>query len=528
LPVDFLGENVGSFEDALLSLFTNEHCNLTQKRKFIILLDDIEHVFGEVDNKASALSKSGVHQNEEHILSRTRSIFLTIIDRIKCITTNAEYCVICSAKGVDDGISKRFDKIFHLEEVHSTASRRIIEQHLNLNDIPLNQKLNELMQGAVESTIGRSRGEIAFFCREALNQIPFIKGDDDEDLIYQRRLRLIKENVVIPDSIKHASNDGFVEMTALTAEDLRKDIPLDQNGTEIIPLLGKNAQESWIQIANIIIAPLCSSGTLDTLLYGGSQKSSQAFSRNQSITSGVLLTGKPGSGKTTIAYHCAAIAAGIDSSVRLLDVSCTSLVHKEVGGSERAITRLFDAARAASPCILLLDGLENIAPVRGNDNTTEGTMDRMLSTLLTEMDGIASETEISTSNECKRISVIGITHNISWIDPALRRPGRLEKCIHLEQPDFNTRKALVLQEIAGLTIDFSSSFLRDAEKLADALAFSTSEKSAAEVIAICKEARLLAMREHIKKIQESDDNKEICSSDSVLRVQHFLLVVPRL
>lgn len=500
---------------------------LRKKRKYIILLDDIEHVIGEVYNKGSTLSNGSkvVHHNEQHMLSRTRSIFLTIIDRIKCITTNAEYCVICSAKVVDDGISKRFDKIFHLEEIQSIASRRIIEQHLNLNGIPLDHELNELMVGAVESTIGRSRGEIAFFCRDALNQIPFIEGEDDEDLITKRRLLLIKENVVIPDSIRHASDDGFVEMTALTAEDLRKNIPHDQNGTEVIPLLGRNALESWIQIANIIIAPLCSSGSLDTLLYGGSQKSSQAFSRNQSITSGVLLTGKPGSGKTTIAYHCAAIAAGMDSSVKLLDVSCTSLVHKEVGGSERAITRLFDAARAASPCILLLDGIENIAPVRGNDNTSEGTMDRMLSTLLTEMDGIASKAEISSSNECTRISVIGITHNISWIDPALRRPGRLEKCINLQQPDFDTRKALVLQEIAGLTIDFSNSLLSDAEELAEALALTSSEKSAAEVIAICKEARLLGMRENIKKLQESDD-KEIQSSDSVLRAEHFSLVIP--
>jgi len=522
LPVDFLGENVGSFEDTLLSLFTNENCNMTQRRKYIILLDNIEHIIGETHtNEATKVT----HNNEEHVLSRTRSIFLTIVDRIKYISNNVEFIVICSAEVVDDGISKRFDKIFRLEEIHSVASRRIIEQHLNLNNIRLVPELNELMTGAVESTIGRSKGEIAYFCREALNQIPFIKGEDNETMVCKKRLLLIKENQgVMPDSIRHASHDGFVEMAALSANDLRNNILLNQNGIEVVPLLGKNAQESWNQMANIIIAPLCNSGTLDTLLYGGNKGSLQIFSRNQSITSGVLLTGKPGSGKTAIAYHCAAVAAGIDSSIKLLDVSCTSLVHKEVGGSEIAIKRLFDAARTASPCILLLDGIENIAPVRGNDNTSEGTMDRILSTLLTEMDGIGPEAK--TSSECKRIAIIGITHNIFWIDPALRRPGRLEKCVHLEQPDSNARKAMVLKEISGLTIDFSLSSIFDKEQLAEALALSTAEKSAAEVIAVCKEARLLAMRENIKRLQESDGGKKSQSKTSALRVQHFIHVVP--
>merc|ERR1711957_469316 len=127
-------------------------------------------------------------------------------------------------------------------------------------------------------------------------------------------------------------------------------------------------------------------------------------------------------------------------------------------------------------------------------------------------------------NKRTRISIIGITHNPSWIDSALRRPGRLEKCVHLDQPDYNTRKDLVLKEIAGLTIDLSCSSFSDVEKLVEELALRTSEKSALEVISICKEARLLAMRENMKILQGSDDNIESQRSDPVVRARHFLPV----
>ena len=130
-------------------------------------------------------------------------------------------------------------------------------------------------------------------------------------------------------------------------------------------------------------------------------------------------------GKTVLAYHCAAVAAGIIPSIKLIDVTCTSLIQKELRGLGRGIQKLFATARAAAPCILLLDGIENIAPVRGHDNTTEGTMDRVLSTLLTEMDGISNTTDQAgyqngMEANGNSVVIIGVTHNSSsWIDPAL-------------------------------------------------------------------------------------------------------------
>ena len=244
----------------------------------------------------------------------------------------------------------------------------------------------------------------------------------------------------------------------------------------------------------------------------------------------VLLTGEPGNGKTAIAYHCAAVAAGIDPSIRLLDVPCTSLINKEVGGSERSLQRLFRAARAAAPCILILDGVENIAPVRGNDNTTEGTMDRLLSTLLTEMDGIGSD-DGSTSNErSENVAVIGVTHNPpTWIDPALRRPGRLEKCLFMGSPDSVARRNIILKDLEGVSIDFSRATFfepKNKDNLAEFIAMVTHGKSAAEVISICREARVFALREQLDNIEFMDPGLHpLMTKDKIalsLTHRHFL------
>ena len=240
-----------------------------------------------------------------------------------------------------------------------------------------------------------------------------------------------------------------------------------------------------------------------------------------------MLSGEPGSGKSAIAYHCAAVAAGIDPSIRLLDVSCTSLIHKEVGGSERNLSRLFQAARTASPCILVLDGIENIAPVRGNDNTTEGTMDRLLSTLLTEMDGIGSGNVSSSAGKHHCVAVIGITHNPpTWIDPALRRPGRLEKCLSMEAPDFNARRDIILKELEGMSIDFSgASFFepKNQESLADFIAMQSHGRTAAEIISFCKNASIIAMREHIPSMKVGSVSFEPIKNITISLTHHHFL-----
>jgi len=177
-------------------------------------------------------------------------------------------------------------------------------------------------------------------------------------------------------------------------------------------------------------------------------------------------------------------------------VSCTSLIHKEVGGSERALHRLFQTARSATPCIVVMDGIENIGAVRGNDNTTEGTLDRVLSTLLTELDGV--ESEIATDRTTGSMAIIGITQNPQWIDPALRRPGRLERTIWLGNPDTKGREHIVVREL-GKAEYRSDGYpeLKTIRDLAKQVALCTEGYTGAELISICNETKFSALNKFL-------------------------------
>jgi SpoVK/Ycf46/Vps4 family AAA+-type ATPase len=174
----------------------------------------------------------------------------------------------------------------------------------------------------------------------------------------------------------------------------------------------------------------------------------------------------------------------------------TSLVHKEVGASERALRQLFVAVRAAAPCILLMDGIENIAAVRGKDNTTHGTMDRVLSTLLTELDGVdttSSTTSVSQKEGAAKFAMIGITHQVSWIDTALRRPGRLEKTIELKKPNREARRRIAWMELQRLNLEDTLNL----EDRSFQIAEHTRGKTAADIVALCEDARMAIVKEAI-------------------------------
>ncbi|GFH44959.1 hypothetical protein CTEN210_01433 [Chaetoceros tenuissimus] len=502
IPFDFYGSSLGSFEDAITSLFTYIASMSKSIQKILLLLDDIDHLLFPTENSQihKDVNQGQISERQGHLAFRSRDVFYSLMDTMqKNLERNDNFGNILVIATTRTSLeSDRFNKTFQLGDPSHVERKEIISQCLRLDVKIMTEKVSKALSEIVLATVGRSRADIAQFCREAVEQTPTSESEETQ----LQRLTVFSEAIqsILPDSIKSSPNAGVIEMRVLSAKELRERVVLE-NGNEVLPLFGDNAFEAWKQLENMIVAPLCCQDELQSLLYGNATDGIQT--RRKITNSGVLLCGDSGTGKTELAYHCASVAAGLNQSIRLLEVPCNTLIHKEVGGSERNVHKLFEAARAAAPCIIILDGIENIAPLRGNDNTTEGTMDRLLSTLLVEMDGVSSE-----SDKEGGIAIIGITNNpTEWIDPALLRPGRLEKSLRLEKPSMAARREIFSKEIDGLEIDFSSSGFfdpKDLPQLIDAVVMRTADKSATEILSLCEAAKMKALHKIIYEGKDLD------------------------
>uniref|UniRef100_A0A8C2TDE2 Peroxisomal biosis factor 1 n=1 Tax=Coturnix japonica TaxID=93934 RepID=A0A8C2TDE2_COTJA len=139
--------------------------------------------------------------------------------------------------------------------------------------------------------------------------------------------------------------------------------------------------------------------------------------------SGVLLYGAPGTGKTLLAGVVAR-----ESGMNFISVKGPELLSKYIGASEQAVRDIFNRAQAAKPCIVFFDEFDSIAPRRGHDNT--GVTDRVVNQLLTQLDGVEG---------LQGVYVLAATSRPDLIDPALLRPGRLDKCLYCPPPDQSSR-----------------------------------------------------------------------------------------
>lgn len=189
---------------------------------------------------------------------------------------------------------------------------------------------------------------------------------------------------------------------------------------------------------------------------------------------GVLLYGPPGCGKT---YLVTALAGSGRANV--LSVKGSELLSKWVGESERAVRELFRRAREAAPTLVFLDEVDALAPVRGQA-TDGGTADRVVAAMLTELDGVEA---------LRNVVVVGATNRPDLIDPALLRPGRLERLVYVPPPDAAARTEIL--RAASRAVPLAP----DVDL--DALAGDLDGFSAADCAALVREAALAAMRESL-------------------------------
>jgi transitional endoplasmic reticulum ATPase len=213
---------------------------------------------------------------------------------------------------------------------------------------------------------------------------------------------------------------------------------------------------------------------------------------------GILLYGPPGTGKTLIAK-----AAANESEANFISIKGPELLSKWVGESEKGVREVFRKARQAAPCIIFFDEMDAIAPRRGGDFGDTHVTERVISQLLTELDGL----EILTN-----VIVIGATNRPDIIDAALLRPGRFDRLLYVPPPDRDSR-------IQIIKIHTNKKPLADDVNI-EQLADHTEGYTGADIASLSSAAVMLAVREYVSKYK---DQKEADNRVKELKIQmrHF-------
>ena len=213
---------------------------------------------------------------------------------------------------------------------------------------------------------------------------------------------------------------------------------------------------------------------------------------------GILLYGPPGTGKTLLAK-----AVANESEANFISIKGPELLSKWVGESERAVREVFRKARQAAPSIIFFDEIDSIAPVRGGGYGDSHVTERVISQLLTEMDGL---------EELRGVVVIAATNRPDIIDPALLRPGRFDKLLYVPPPDLEARKEI-------LKIHLRKKPLAEDINI-DEIAKRTEGYTGADLAAVCNTAVMLAVREHIMANKNPEEAKKNVKDVKVCR-RHF-------
>lgn len=197
------------------------------------------------------------------------------------------------------------------------------------------------------------------------------------------------------------------------------------------------------------------------------------------VPAGVLMFGPPGCGKTLLAR---AIAS--ESAANFISVKGPELLDKYVGESERAVRALFTRARASAPCIVFFDELDSLAPRRGSggDGASGGSVtERVVNQLLTEMDGLESRRDVF---------VIAATNRPDIIDPAMLRPGRLDKLLYVPLPSPSERESILRTLTRNIPMheDVNLKVIAESQRC--------NRFSGADLASIVRESAVIALKEY--------------------------------
>ncbi|MCL7025233.1 hypothetical protein MKW94_017039 [Papaver nudicaule] len=214
------------------------------------------------------------------------------------------------------------------------------------------------------------------------------------------------------------------------------------------------------------------------------------FSSGLRKRSGVLLYGPPGTGKTLLAK-----AVATECSLNFLSVKGPELINMYIGESEKNIRDIFQKARSARPCVIFFDELDSLAPARGASGDSGGVMDRVVSQMLAEIDGL--------NDSSQDLFIIGASNRPDLIDPALLRPGRFDKLLYV---GVNSDASYRENVLAALTRKFK---LHENVDLYSIAKKCPSSFTGADMYALCADAWFHAAKRKVSCLDENDQSDSV-------------------
>lgn len=214
---------------------------------------------------------------------------------------------------------------------------------------------------------------------------------------------------------------------------------------------------------------------------------------------GIMLYGPPGTGKTLIAK-----AVATESKVNFISIKGPELLSKWVGESERGVREVFRKARQAAPCIIFFDEVDSLVPPRGSHMGGTNVTERVVSQILTELSGL---------DDLKDVVVIAATNRLDMVDPALMRPGRIDRILYIPYPDIEARIVIIKIHTRNKPLEEKINLNKLAELMEG--------YSGADIAAVCSAASITAINEHLSKHKDPKQAQEH-KEELKITEEHFM------
>ncbi|MEK0360554.1 MAG: CDC48 family AAA ATPase [Nitrosopumilus sp.] len=437
---EIMSKFYGESEARLREMFQKAEHNAPS----IIFIDELDAIAPKRDNVIGEVEKRVVAQ------------LLSLMDGLSSRGLVVVIAATNRVNAIDPALRRtgRFDREIEIGVPDSDGRREIL--HIHTRGMPLAKNVD------INKIADRSHGFV---------------GSDLQLLAKEAAMRAIRR--ILPE----------IDLTAESIpSDVLKKIQVDMDDfTTVLNEMEPSAmREVFVEIPNVRWSDIGGLEELkqelrETIEWPLKYKSVFDYA-NANPPKGVFIYGPPGTGKTLIAK-----AVANESEANFISIKGPELLSKWVGESEKGIREIFRKARQAAPCIIFFDEIDAIAPTRGGDSSDSHVTERVISQLLTELDGL---------EELKNVTVIAASNRPDIVDPALLRSGRFDRHIYVPPPDRDSRIKIIRIHIKNIPLGNI-----DVERLADM----TENFTGADLASFISTAVMLAIRQHIFKYQDPID-----------------------